>query len=95
MARLRMVTRTINETVVTAMVVFVADAKVDYCEYRLAGTYTNEEALKYLKKNYESDEVKLVSVTNIQTEEKLYGMPESEFMALAKVLPPRTNTETE
>ena len=95
MARLRMVTRTINETVVTAMVVSVADAKVDYSEYKLASTYTSEEALKYLKKHYESEEVKLVSVTNIQTEEKLYGMPESEFMALAKVLPPRTNTDTE
>lgn len=93
MARERMVTRTITETVATVMTVSVTDAKVDYMEYKLAGEYdSNEAIMKFLKKHYESEDIKLVSVTEVQTEEKLYGMPEVEFIKLAKVLPPRANS---
>lgn len=98
MARIPMVTRTIKETVASVMHVNVSTASVDYADYRVAGTFDNNEALmKYLKKNYETEEIKLVNIVNVDTVENLYGMTEAEFMSLAKVLPPRTagNTETE
>lgn len=98
MARIPMVTRTIKETVASVMYVNVETAKVDYCDYRLAGTFDNNEALmKTLKKLYENDTIKLVNIINVDTVENLYGMTEAEFMEYAKVLPPRTagNTESE
>lgn len=90
MARERMITRTITETTASVMYVNVATASVDYCDYKLAGEFTDNEAiLKYLKKHYEDDNIKIVNIVNVDTVDKLYGMPEAEFIALAKVLPPR------
>lgn len=94
MARQRMVTRTVNETVVSVMYVNVETAEVGYTDYKLAGTFeTNEDALKYIKKNYEDSTIKYVNVISRVEQETLYGMLEAEFIALAKVLPPRTNNE--
>lgn len=90
MARERMVTRTIKETTVSVMYVNVIDAKVDYCDYIISGDYdSNEAIMKYLKKMYENDNIKLVNIINVDTVDKLYGMPEAEFMRLAKELPAR------
>lgn len=94
MARQRMVTRTVNETIVSVMYVNVETAEVGYTDYKLAGTFeTNDDILKYIKKNYEDDTLKYVNVMHKKVQETLYGMPEAEFIALAKVLPPRTNNE--
>lgn len=94
MARIPMVTRTIKETVASVMYVNVETAKVDYCDYRLAGTFDNNEVLmKALKKLYENDTIKLVNIVNVDTVENLYGMTEAEFMSYAKILPPRTTAE--
>lgn len=90
MAREKMVTRTITETNVSVMYVNVSTASVDYCDYKLAGTFdSNEAILKYLKKNFENEEIKIVNIVHVDTVDKLYGMPETEFMSLAKVLPSR------
>ena len=90
MARERMVTRTINETTVSIMALDVTTANVSIQDFKLSGTYTADEALKACKKRYETDTLKLVHVDHITETEILYGMPEDEFMKLAKVLPPRT-----
>lgn len=96
MARIPMVTRTIKETVASVMYVNVSTASVDYAEYRVAGTFDNNEVLmKYLKKNYETEEIKLVNIVNVDTVENLYGMTEADFMSYAKILPPRTTAETQ
>ncbi len=89
MARERMVTRTINETTVNVMIVDVTTANVTIQPLKLSGTYTEDEALKACKKRYETDTIKLVHVDSMEETEILYGMPEDEFMKLAKVLPPR------
>ena len=90
MARERMVTRTINETTVSIMALDVTTASVSIQKFKLSGTYTEDEALKACKKRYETDTLKLVHVDSMEETEILYGMPEDEFMKLAKVLPPRT-----
>ena len=85
-----MVTRTINFTEVTALTVDVVAQSTATQVYTLSGTYAeNEKLIKALKKEYESDTIKIVSVLSTEVQEKLYGMTEQEFMSLAKVLPPR------
>ena len=90
MGRIAMVTRTINFTEVTALTVDVVAQSTATQVYTLSGTYAeNEKLIKALKKEYESDTIKIVSVLSTEVQEKLYGMTEQEFMSLAKVLPPR------
>ena len=92
MAREKMITRTITETNVSVMYVNIETASVDYTDYKLAGSFENNDAImKYLKKNYEDSNIKIVNIVRVDTVDKLYGMPEGEFMSLAKELPPRAN----
>lgn len=92
MGRIAMVTRTINFTEVTALTVDVEAQATATQVFTLSGTFTeNEKLIKALKKEYETDTIKVVSVISTTVNEKLYGMTEQEFMSLAKVLPPRKN----
>lgn len=84
MARTRMVTRTINVTICEVMSVKVTDSQVitDYLE--LTGkTYTKDTALKALKKQYETEDYKIVAIQNMVPREDLYGMTETEFLRVA------------
>lgn len=91
MSRVRMVTRTITETKVEVMVCNIETATVDTEIYTLCGEFTEDkDILKYLEKNFNRDNVKFVAVSGKQTTEQLYGMEETEFIKLARVLPPRT-----
>ena len=90
MGRIAMVTRTINFTQVTALTVDVVAQATATQVYTLSGTFAdNDKLIKALKKEYESDTIKIVSVIDADVQERLYGMTEQEFMSLAKVLPPR------
>lgn len=90
MGRIAMVTRTINFTQVTALTVDVVAQATATQVYTLSGTFSdNDKLIKALKKEYESDTIKVVSVISSEVQEQLYGMTEQEFMSLAKVLPPR------
>lgn len=90
MARERMVTRTITSTMANVMTVDVLTAEVSILPYTISGEYeNNDELLKAIKKLYETDTQKLVSVQDAVTITELYGMPEVEFMQYAKLLPPR------
>mgnify|MGYP003289774074 CR=1 FL=1 len=90
MGRIAMVTRTINFTEVTALTVDVVAQSTATHVYTLSGTFTeNDKLIKALKKEFETDTIKVVSVLSTTVNEKLYGMTEQEFMSLAKVLPPR------
>lgn len=92
MARKRMVTRTIIQTTAEVMCLNVTTAEVTVNTYTVGGSYDSDSALKVLKPLYETDELKLVAVQDYHEEELLLGMDEEEFIRLAKVLPPRTNT---
>lgn len=95
MARVRMVTRTVEVTVVKVMCVQVSTATVTNEEFRLTGKFADENAiLKHLSKMVDED-LKPVAITYNATEDVLYGMLEEEFIKLAQVLPPRTANEEE
>lgn len=90
MARERMVTRTVELTVAEVMTLNTDTAEVRIIPYEIGGGLTDPEAiLKAVKKIYESATVKCVAVKNVSVKEILYGMTEQEFIAHAKVLPPR------
>ena len=95
MARMRMVTRTVSENTYTCMCVDVINAEIGNCDFIVGVTFdTDEAALKYFQKEYDTPEFKVVSVVNHTVKEILYGMPESDFIRLAKVLPARSTNST-
>lgn len=100
MARVRMVTRTINVTVAEVMAVNTTSCEVSIKELELTGeTFTEEKALKELKKLYETDELKLVAIQKLDVREEMYGLKEVDFLKVATKLDPSTRkmieTETE
>lgn len=91
MARQRMVTRTVVYTVATVLCLNTETAEPYNDTISLSGTFKDEKAiLKQCKKLLENDTVSVAKVVDVQTAEKLFGMPEQEFMSYAKELPPRT-----
>ena len=95
MARQRMVTRTVEQTMCNVMQLNVVTAEVTIKEYTIGGVYTNEALLKKLKDLYETEEEKLVHIESHKTEELLLGMTEEDFIRLATVLPPRGTKKIE
>ena len=85
----RMVTRTVTAINVTVMGIDTTTAQVVTEVKTLTGTYKdNADMLKAIKKLYDGNVV-YACIVSAETVETLYGMPESEFMKYAKVLPPR------
>lgn len=90
MARERMVTRTVELSVCEVMCMNTVTAEVQICTFEIGGGLTDEKALlKAVKKLYETDTFKCVAISKVTQKEILYGMPESRFIELATILPPR------
>lgn len=90
MARERMVTRTVELSVCEVMCMNTKTAEVKINTYEIGGGLTDEKALlKAIKKLYETDDFKCVAISKVTQREILYGMPESKFIELATILPPR------
>lgn len=91
MARTRMITRTINVTVVEAMCVDTSTAEVTVKSLELTGeTFTTEKALKEIKKEYETDTFKVVAIQKMEVHEEMYGLKEIDFLKVAQKLDPAT-----
>ena len=95
MARERMVTRTVEEAEVKVMTLTVSTQAVGEAVYKISAPIDKAKALTYIQKTYDTPELKNVVITDYTVHEILYGMPEQEFISRAKVLPPRTPTNTE
>ena len=96
MARERMVTRTVELSVCDVMCMSTVTAEVEINTYEIGGGLTDEKALlKAVKKLYETDTFKCVAIIKVTQREILYGMPESRFIELATILPPRGNKAVE
>lgn len=96
MARVRMVTRTINVTVVEAMCVDTTTAEVSVKSLELTGeTFTDEKALKELKKEYETPTFKVVAIQKMEVHEEMYGLKEIDFLKVAQKLDPVTRKALE
>lgn len=96
MARVRMVTRTINVTVVEAMCVDTSTAQVSTKTLELTGeTFTEEKALKELKCEYETDTLKVVAIQSMSVREEMYGIKEIDFLKVATKLDSATRKAIE
>ena len=90
MRKEKMVTRTVTKTNCEIMCVNVDSAEVIVKNFTVSGKYDNEnDLLKTCQNLFESDNFKLVHISEFSEEEVLLGMPESKFSELAEVLPPR------
>lgn len=90
MARERMVTRTVVATEVNALCLNIETAEPFNKTVILSGTFKDKQAIeKAAKKAIDTDLEKCVTVVEYTEKETLYGMPEQQFIELAKVLPPR------
>ena len=91
MARERMVTRTIEKTTFTVMVVNVKTAQVSNVKLTLGNVegLSDSQIAKKLQEILISDE-KLVQIVSRETTEELFGMSEVEFIANAVRLDPET-----
>ena len=91
MARTRMVTRTISLTAIEAMCVDTTSAEVSIKELELTGeAFTEEKALKALKKEYETETFKVVAIQKMEVREEMYGLKEIDFLKVAQKLDPTT-----
>ena len=103
MARKRMVTRTVTGTEAEVKVVVISENEITNIKVTVGGEYTdNDKLLKAIKKEAETDDLKVLSIITTTKIDKCYGMLESEFIKLAKELDPETrkaleteDTETE
>ena len=91
MLKEKMVTRSFTTTEVKVLAVTVSTAETSMDNWSIVGKYEKEaDLLKALKKNYENDDYKIVSIMSVAEYEKLYGMPENEFLQFAVELNPET-----
>ena len=95
MARKRMVTRTVMQTIAEVMTLDVTTAEVQVQSYGIGGQYTDKELLKKLQNLFQTDTLTLVHIESQDCKELLLGMDEEDFIRLAKVLPPRNTTKEE
>nr|DAG18656.1 MAG TPA: hypothetical protein [Caudoviricetes sp.] len=93
MARMRMVTRTVEVNTYSVMTCNTETAEVRTIDFKVGVIPQSIEPMKYLKKQYETETLKLCAITSHTVESILYGMPEDEFIKNATVLPPRTTAE--
>ena len=91
MKKERIITRTIESHEFEVMCLNITTAEVTINTYTLGKGFT--DPLKTLKNIYETDETKLVSIVNETVSTKLYGMPESDFIKYATILPDRFTPE--
>lgn len=93
MARIKMVTRTIEATKAEVKVVSISNDEITTITATVSGTFTettDPTLLKAIKKQTETEDLKVLKVVSVSDASELYGMTEAEFMKLAKVLDKET-----
>lgn len=90
MARIPMVTRTIQTTTANVLCLNIKEGEPFNKEVVLPRTYKDEKSMmKVAEKLINTDDVKAVHIVHTDVNETLYGMTEQEFIAAARVLPDR------
>lgn len=94
MARIPMVTRTIQTTKATVLCLNIKEGEPFNKEVTLPRTYKDDKSmLKVVEKMVNTDEVKAVHIVDSHVDETLYGMTEQEFITHAAIMPNRTEAK--
>ena len=87
MRKENMVTRTLTTTRYEVLTLNVITCEVSKVEFTLIGkVLPTDKALKALKKDIESEDVKVVHIDNYVESTDLYGMSESNFIKYATLI---------
>ena len=85
MARVRMITRTVEGTRVKALFCNLETKTVEEMECIInVPISSSKQADKYIRENYETTTLKYVSTISSEKYSKVYAMTENEFLKLAK-----------
>ena len=86
MARVRVVTRTIENVVAECKVMVTVgdDDFIEIEELSLGGQIDEKNALKVAQKLYNREDYNVVKVISTHKEQQIYGMLETDFIKLAK-----------
>ena len=96
MARARMVTRTVVGTQAEVQIVSISASEITNINVTVGGEYEDADKLmKAIKKQTETDDLKVLKIVTSEKIEKCYGMLESEFIKLAKELDAKTRKALE
>ena len=88
-----MITRTIVNSSVTVKVYNVETDELTTTALDITGKFSDDELLKRCENRLNGSNLKVLKILNVETTEKLYGVSESAFMAIAVEIPPRTTRE--
>ena len=88
MARIPMVTRTIQTTTANVLCLNIKEGEPFNKEVVLPRTYKDEKTMmKIVEKRVNTDDVKAVHIVDSEVHEALYGMTEADFIAAAHPIP--------
>ena len=91
MARKRMVTRTVTGTQAEIQIVTISATEITTIKTTVTGEYAdNDKLMKAIKKQVETDDIKVLQILTSEKINKLFGMPEAKFMEEAIELDPET-----
>lgn len=90
----KLITRSIENSIVSYLAFNVSSMAMETRKAFFSGKVDKATALKELR-NDETDSIKIVDVSGIESDNKLYAVKESVFLEYAFELPSRTNTEKE
>lgn len=90
MARERMVTRTIECTLVEFLAVDIVTTNTRKDYTYVTGNVAPEKMLEAVKRLEETDTCKVVAILSQERHDRLYGMKEQDFFSLAIELDPET-----
>ena len=91
MARNPMVTRTITTTKAKVLCLDILTGESVTKEIIVPRTFKDDKhLLKAIRKEHETDTVKVVHIVESEAKSALYGMTEQKFIDCADELPPRT-----
>lgn len=90
MKKERIITRTIKMTYASIITLNIETNEVSTSRYCVCGVFDDEkQALERFKETYETDSIKFVYITEMETIEKLYGITEENFIYWGFEMEPR------
>ena len=90
----KLITRSIENSIVSYLAFNVLNMTMETKQVFFSGKVDKASALKELR-NDETETMKIIDVTEIKSDSKLYAVKENTFLEYAFELPPRTNNEKE
>ena len=95
MAKERMITRTITNSMVSVKVYDENTDEISTTILDIQGKFADDELKKRCENRLVGSSLKVLKVVSVDTTEKLYAMPESTFMLYAVEVPARISKEEE